>query len=233
MALLSLEVWVSHCRSFLDLCGDARKRPEDPFMGGLRCVQKPQYAYRQGVPGTKGRLLVATPLLNDPNFERTVILMLEDNEDGALGLVLNRPSPLEVGEPLPDWADLSATPPVVFVGGPVSRSSVIALARCSEGPDISEETWTSVLGPIGVLDLTADAALLHATVGDVRVFAGYAGWDAEQLRAEIAEGAWFVVDADPDDATTDEPDGLWRRVLRRQRNPLCLFANYPDDISAN
>lgn len=185
------------------------------------------------MPGTKGRLLVATPLLTDPNFERTVILILEDNEDGALGLVLNRPSPLEVGEPLPDWADLSASPPVVFVGGPVSRSSVIALARCSDEPEMSDDTWTSVLGPIGVLDLTADAALLHTLVDDVRVFAGYAGWDSEQLRAEIAEGAWFVVDALPSDATTDEPEELWREVLRRQPDPLRLFANYPLDLSAN
>jgi putative transcriptional regulator len=178
-------------------------------------------------------LLVATPLLNDPNFERTVVLMLEDSDDGALGLVLNRPSPLEVGEPLPDWADLSASPPVVFVGGPVSRSSVIALARCSDQPEMSDETWTSVLGPIGVLDLTADAALAHAMVDDVRVFAGYAGWDADQLRGEIAEGAWFVVDAVPDDATTEEPEGLWRDVLRRQPHPVRLFANYPADITTN
>src|SRR5437016_7086780 len=176
------------------------------------------------MPGTKGRLLVATPLLNDPNFERTVVLMLEDNEEGALGLVLNRPSPLEVGEPLPDWADLSASPPVVFVGGPVSRSSVIALARVNDAPDVSEETWTAVLGPIGVLDLTADAALLHAVVDDVRVFAGYAGWGSEQLQDEIAEGAWFVLEALPSDATTDDPNDLWREVLRRQPDPVRIFA---------
>jgi putative transcriptional regulator len=185
------------------------------------------------VAGTKGRLLVATPLLNDPNFERTVILMLEDNEDGALGVVLNRPSELEVGDPLPDWADLSAAPPVVFVGGPVSRSSVIALARCSDLPEISEDTWTQVLGPIGVLDLTADATLLQATVGDVRVFAGYAGWGADQLVAEVAEGAWFIVEALPSDATTDDPEHLWRDVLRRQPPPIRNFAHYPDDVTAN
>jgi putative transcriptional regulator len=185
------------------------------------------------MPGTKGRLLVATPLLNDPNFMRTVILMLEDNDEGALGLVLNRPSPLEVGEPLPDWADLSAAPQVVFVGGPVSRSSVIALARCHDQPEISEETWTSVLGPIGVLDLTADATLLHTLIGDVRVFAGYAGWDAQQLVDEITEGAWFVVDAVPGDAVTDEPETLWRDVLRRQPDSLRNFANYPPDPSMN
>jgi putative transcriptional regulator len=181
--------------------------------------------------GTKGRLLVATPMLNDPNFERTVVLMLEDNEDGALGLVLNRPSPLEVGEPLPDWAELSADPPVVFVGGPVARSSVIALAR-RQG-DVSEDAFTSVLGPVGVLDLTADATLLHTMVDDVRVFAGYAGWDADQLVAEIAEGAWYVVDALPTDALTDEPEVLWRDVLRRQPEPLRRVALYPPDPSVN
>ena len=185
------------------------------------------------MPGTKGRLLVATPLLTDPNFDRTVVLMLEDNEEGALGLVLNRPSELEVEDPLPDWADLSAPPGVVFVGGPVSRSSVIALARVTDGPEPTDDTWTSVLGPIGVLDLTADAALLHAVIDDVRVFAGYAGWGSDQLRAEIAEGAWFVLDALPSDATTDDPDDLWREVLRRQPDPLRMFANYPPDPALN
>ena len=185
------------------------------------------------VAGTKGRLLVATPLLTDPNFERTVVLMLEDNDEGALGLVLNRPSELEVEEPLPDWADLSAPPPVVFVGGPVSRSSVIALARVGDGPQPTEDAWTSVLGPIGVLDLTADAALMHAVIDGVRVFAGYAGWGSDQLNGEIAEGAWFVVDALPTDATTDEPDELWRSVLARQPDRLRLFANYPPDPAVN
>ena len=140
---------------------------------------------------------------------------------------------LEVEDPLPDWADLSAPPPVVFVGGPVSRSSVIALARVAGGPEPTEDTWTAVLGSIGVLDLTADATLLHAVIDGVRVFAGYAGWDAQQLRDEIAESAWFVVDAQPSDATTDEPDELWRDVLRRQPDSLRLFANYPPDPAVN
>ena len=183
--------------------------------------------------GTKGRLLVATPLLDDPNFERTVILMLEDNEEGAVGVVLNRPSPVDLGEPLPDWADLSAPPGVVFVGGPVSRTSVIALARATDEPELSEDAWTAVVGPIGVLDLTSDATLMRALVGDVRVFAGYAGWGAEQLVAEIAEGAWFVVDAAPTDATTGDPARLWHDVLHRQPPPVRHFADYPADLTSN
>src|SRR3954464_9266796 len=109
---------------------------------------------------TRGKLLVATPLLGDPNFERTVVLMLEENPEGALGLVLNRPSPLEVTEPLPDWSLLAASPPVVFVGGPVSRSSVIALAVRLPSHELPDESFTPVLDGIGVLDLTADAGEL-------------------------------------------------------------------------
>jgi putative transcriptional regulator len=182
---------------------------------------------------TRGRLLVASPLLGDPNFERTVVFMLEDNEEGALGLVLNRPSPLEVTEPLPDWSRLVASPSVVFVGGPVSRSSVIALAAREPAYELPDGTWTEVDGFVGVLDLTADADLIGAGLAEVRVFAGYAGWGEAQLEGEIDEGAWFVVDAHATDTFTDRPDALWRDVLRRQPLPLRQVADFPPDPSVN
>jgi putative transcriptional regulator len=182
---------------------------------------------------TKGRLLVATPLLTDPNFDRTVILVLEDSEEGALGLVLNRPSPLAMDDPLPDWSPLAASPPVVFVGGPVSRTSVIALARRVSRAALPDEQFTPVVGAVGVLDLSMDADTLSGSVDDVRVFAGYAGWGYEQLGAEIDEWAWFVVDAEPADAMSAQPETLWRDVLRRQPEPLRRFAHYPPDVSAN
>jgi putative transcriptional regulator len=182
---------------------------------------------------TKGRLLVATPVLTDPNFDRTVILMLEDGEEGALGLVLNRPSPLDVSEPLPDWSRFAATPPVVFVGGPVSRTSVIALARRVTSAELPDEMFTPVVGAIGVLDLTTDADTVIEYVNDVRVFAGYAGWSYEQLGDEVDDGAWFVVDAAPADAVSARPENLWRDVMRRQPDPLRRFAHYPPDPSVN
>ncbi|HEY2814672.1 MAG TPA: YqgE/AlgH family protein [Acidimicrobiales bacterium] len=182
---------------------------------------------------SKGRLLVATPQLGDPNFARTVIFMLEDNDEGALGLVLNRPSPLDVTEPLPDWSRLVASPSVVFVGGPVSRSSVIALAVREPAHELPDEAWTAVDGMVGVLDLTADADLIGAGLAEVRVFAGYAGWDVGQLATEIDEGAWFVVDSAAKDTFTDHPEGLWANVLRRQPGPLRQFADYPPDPSVN
>jgi putative transcriptional regulator len=180
---------------------------------------------------TKGRVLVASPLLLDPNFDRTVILMLEHGEEGALGVVLNRPSTLDVHDAIPDWGRFAGTPEVVFVGGPVGQGAVIGLSRCSTEPP--DGTWQRVLGAVGVLDLSTDADEVGAVVDSVRVFTGYAGWGEGQLEGELDEGAWFVVDAEEGDAMSQDPDGLWRAVLRRQPPPLNRYANYPPNPSFN
>jgi putative transcriptional regulator len=180
---------------------------------------------------TKGQLLVATPLLGDPNFERTVILMLEHTDEGALGVVLNRPSPLRVEEALDDWADQAADPAVVFIGGPVGAGSVIALAR--RRGELPDDAWSDVLPPIGVLDIGHDAALLATSLDGVRIFTGYAGWGASQLEAELGETAWWVVDAAAADVLTTEPEALWRTVLDRQPPPLRQWARYPEELGAN
>jgi putative transcriptional regulator len=179
----------------------------------------------------KGRLLVATPLLGDPNFERTVVLLLEHTDDGALGVVLNRPSGYDVADALPEWGRYLLAPEVFFVGGPVSRNSVIALARLRD--DLPAHVWEQVLGPVGVLDLSGDPDDLAASVTAVRVFSGYAGWGPEQLESELAEGAWYVVPADPLDAFTDEPEHLWRTVLARQPGDLARVALVPEDPRLN
>lgn len=182
----------------------------------------------------KGRLLVATPLLGDPNFERTVIFVLEHTDEGALGVVLNRPTVLAVHDPLPDWAQLAADPPVVFLGGPVAKGAVIGLARRSgDHEELPGGAWDQVLGPIGVIDLALDPGHLGA-VDAVRVFTGYAGWGPDQIEGEIEEYSWFVVDAEAGDIMTNDPDGLWRAVLARQpAAPLRRFALYPPDLSVN
>jgi putative transcriptional regulator len=181
--------------------------------------------------GLKGRLLVAAPLLGDPNFERSVVLLLEHGEEGALGVVLNRPSELEVAEPLPEWRRFAGTPEVVFVGGPVSRSSVIGLARLDR--DLPSGAWEPVLGAVGVLDLTGDPDEVGAGVDALRIFAGYAGWGSGQLEEEIGEGAWYVVDAEPADAFTTAPDGLWHTVLKRQGGELARIARVPANPRLN
>ena len=181
-----------------------------------------------------GRLLVANPLLPDPNFDRTVVLLLACNADGAVGLVLNRPSETLVGAPLPRWAALAADPPVVFIGGPVQHQAVICLARCAH-PSLGDrsEAWKPVTTDIGTLDLEADPDLVGTAFGGVRIFAGYAGWGPGQLEAEMDAGAWWVIDAEAGDAFCEHPGRLWETVLRRQGNNLVLVSYFPDDITAN
>lgn len=179
----------------------------------------------------KGRLLVAAPLLGDPNFDRTVVWLLEQGEDGALGIVLNRPSELPVAEPLPGWEELTGTLPVVFLGGPVSAGSVIGLA--SIGGEAPVGLWEPVIGRVGVLDLAADPDAVRAAVETVRCFAGYAGWGPGQLEEELVAGAWFVVEVHPQDPFTADPDGLWRAVLARQPNELARIALVPDNPTLN
>lgn len=185
-----------------------------------------------GSTPTRGRLLVAGPPLEDPNFRRTVVFMIEHNDDGALGVVLNRPSPIDIADALPQWVGLAAAPPAVFIGGPVEQGAVLGLGRLVD--DAAPEGLTPVHAGIGVLDLEADPARLQGDVGGVRLFTGYAGWGPGQLEAELAMGGWFVVDAEPSDVTTTAPDDLWRAVLRRQPDEdLALLALFPDDLSAN
>lgn len=186
-----------------------------------------------GESTTRSRLLVAGPMLEDPNFRRTIVYMIEHNDDGALGVVLNRPSPIELAEALPAWASLAAEPRQVFVGGPVEQGSVLGLGRLRPD-DEAPSGFTPVADGIGVLDLNADPLTLLGEVAAVRLFTGYAGWGPGQLDGELAVGGWFVVDAAGDDPFTDEPDALWRDVLRRQpTRDVSMYADFPDDLSAN
>jgi len=168
--------------------------------------------------------------MGDPNFERSVVLMLEHNASGALGLVLNRHSDAEVGEMFPAWAGLAAAPDLFFFGGPVSPESVICLGRA-----VGETTddFRAAIGSVGPLDLHLDPPDLGMTIDQVRMFAGYSGWGPRQLESELAADAWFVVDADPLDAFFSEPSNLWSAVLRRQPGPMAWLANYPIDPRMN
>jgi putative transcriptional regulator len=182
-----------------------------------------------------GRLIVANPLLPDPNFDRTVVMLLAYGDEGALGVVLNRPSETLLAAPLPRWERLAASPAVVFVGGPVQHQAVICLARAFGHPAaaIPPDGWSAVLPEVGTIDLDLDPDELQTSLSQVRVFAGYAGWTAGQLEAEIGAGAWWILDALPEDAFCDEPDELWKQVLRRQGGSLALVASYPDDPMLN
>lgn len=179
----------------------------------------------------KGQLLVATPGLLDPNFFRTVVLVVEHSDEGAAGVVLNRPTETELAGPLDPWRPMAADPALVFVGGPVSPEGAVCLART--GPDDPPGGWQPVVDGLGVLDLSREADEVSPGVDRLRVFAGYAGWEPGQLERELREGSWYVLEADPEDALTPLPGALWRFVLKRQGGRLALVANFPPDPSMN
>ena len=181
--------------------------------------------------GHGGRLLVATPLIGDPHFERTVVLLLAHSPAGAYGVVLNRPTDVPVVEVAPAWSTLVSAPGVVFVGGPVDQEATIGLVlagdRSATGP------FEVVAGPAAVVDLQESPERHAGPVDGLRVFAGSAGWAPGQLEDELGDGAWWPVDAEPGDLVLEEPQRLWARVLRRQPGEVAWFANHPPDPSAN
>jgi putative transcriptional regulator len=189
-------------------------------------------------PPAPGLLLVATPVIAEPTFARTVVLLLQaGSDDGALGVVLNRPTEVEVGRVLPGWDELAQPPQQVFEGGPVQPQAAICLARLRPGADHLSGVAplaSSVPGPpLATVDLDASPDDVAPGLDRLRVFAGYAGWSAGQLEDEVAEGAWWVLDALPDDPFPLQPDRLWRQVLRRQGPPLAFAVTLPGDPTHN
>jgi len=169
-----------------------------------------------------GSLLVATPALLDPNFFRTVVLLLQHDEDGCVGVVLNRPSEEPVADHLPAWAGRVPDPATVYHGGPVDPAVAIGLSLAGAGMP------TGVPG-LSLIDLNAPPDDENQPV---RIYSGYSGWGSDQLESEIAVGSWYVVQASPDDPF-DTSAGQWRRVLRRQPGFLAVVSTFPDDPGLN
>jgi putative transcriptional regulator len=180
-----------------------------------------------------GRLLVATPLLLDPNFERSVVLLLDVDENGALGVVLNRPSTVRVAEVLPEWGEVAGTPGVLFQGGPVSTDSALAVGVLPAGLQEEPVGFRRLYDDVGIIDLDAPTEVIGPALSGLRVFAGYAGWGEEQLAAEVGSGSWYVLDSDPGDLFGSDPQGLWMRVLRRQPGELAWVSTRPADPTLN
>lgn len=169
-----------------------------------------------------GSLLVATPALLDPNFFRTVVLLLQHDEDGCVGVVLNRPGDELVIDHLPAWAERVPDPATVYFGGPVDPVVAIGLSLAGVGMP------TGVPG-LSLIDLSAAPDEENQPV---RIYSGYSGWGSDQLESEIAMGSWYVVQASPDDPF-DTSAGQWRRVLRRQPGFLSVVSTFPDDPALN
>jgi putative transcriptional regulator len=180
------------------------------------------------VQSLRGQLLVAGPGLVDPNFRRTVVLVGEHSEDGAMGVVLNRPTPATVAEALPELSTLVDDSDVVHLGGPVQPSAIVVLAEFEE----PERAASLVVGSVGFLPAEVDPEEL-GELRQTRVFAGYAGWGPQQLDAELDEGSWIVELAQPADVFAETSVDLWSEVLRRKGGPFGVLALMPPDPSSN
>jgi putative transcriptional regulator len=180
----------------------------------------------------RGHLLVAGPSLVDPNFRRSVVLVGEHGDDGAMGVVLNRPSAVSVAdavEPLATLSGLDDGRDAIFVGGPVQPDAIVVLG------DFEEPTRAGALvfGTIGFLPGEIQDPADVGELNRARVFAGYAGWSPGQLEIELEEGSWIVEQAVSDDVFTEDPEGLWSAVLRRKGGPFSVLALMPPDPSMN
>jgi putative transcriptional regulator len=182
-------------------------------------------------PGA-GDLLVASVLLADGVFNSSVVLLLDFDADGALGVIVNEISQLPLQAVLPDWAEAVSEPKVLFHGGPVSPNGAICLASVKTSGE-EPPGWRPLFDSVGLLHLDTPIEIVAGAYRDLRIFAGYSGWAPGQLQAEIAEGMWHVVEADYADVFGDHPLDLWRRVLRRQRTPVALFSTWLEDPDLN
>lgn len=181
-----------------------------------------------------GTLLLANTDLLEPTFRRSVIYIVEHNDGGTLGVVLNRPSETAVYNVLPQWAKLAGKPKTMFVGGPVKRDAALCLAALRVGVDPEGIPGVRhVAGRMVMVDLDADPEAIVPFVEGVRIYAGYSGWTIGQLEGEIERDDWIVLSALPSDVLVEPHADLWGRVLRRQPMPRSLLATHPIDLSRN
>jgi putative transcriptional regulator len=183
--------------------------------------ESPEYSLR-------GRLLIASPALVDPNFARTVVLITEHGPEGAMGVVLNRPSEIDVDTVAPELASVVDGEPV-FIGGPVQPQALVVLAEFS---DLDAAAWI-IAEDVGFVAADTEYGDLADVVRRGRVYAGYSGWDAGQLEGELAEEAWIVEPPLPAELFPEDPLTLWQDVLARKGGQFALISRMPDDPSLN
>jgi putative transcriptional regulator len=182
-------------------------------------------------PPAAGRLLVAAPELKDPSFAGAVVLLLDHDEDGSLGVIVNRPTAVVVSSVLPAWSPSVSAPEVLFEGGPVSRDSALALARVlGEAEPVG---FRRIVDDLGIIDLDTPVDVMAPAIGDLRIFAGYAGWGSGQLAGELEEGSWYVVDSVSRDVFGPDVSRLRQAVLRRQPGELAWLSTRPENPAQN
>ncbi|MEN8376858.1 MAG: YqgE/AlgH family protein [Gemmatimonadota bacterium] len=176
----------------------------------------------------KGQLLISGGGLYDPNFRHTVILLAAHDEQGAVGVVLNRPLDVTVEDAVPVLSDLTVPGEALFEGGPVEPGHAVLLVEVDD-PGMLD---VQVFGSVGFLTGEVSAEL-RPRIRRARIYVGHSGWGPGQLEAEMGEDSWILEPAIADDIFTDDPDSLWRRVLERKGPDYVAVSRIPFDPSMN
>ena len=194
---------------------------------GKRRIERSAIGDDEHVDSHRGKLLIAGADLFDPNFRRAILLIADHDEEGAVGVILNRPSDVTVEEAAPELGHLVGPDEALYLGGPVQPRAAVVVAEFDDPGRAS----LLAFGSVGFL--TAGAPESMDGIRRARVFAGYAGWGPGQLDAEMEQGSWLTEDALADDVFSSEPEQLWTTVVRRKGHAFQLLTTMPFDPSTN
>ncbi len=183
-------------------------------------------------PPAAGDLLVAAVGTQDPHFNESVVLLLDSDEGGALGVVINRLAETDLDDVLPSWQEFVSPPARLFAGGPVSPNGAVCVARVLNSNE-EPPGWRPVRDDMGLLHLDTPTEIVSGAYSDLRIFAGYAGGESGQLEGEILRGGWHRMSARPEDVFCADPGTLWRRCLRRIGGDTALFSTWTDKVDLN
>ncbi|MGL4832529.1 MAG: YqgE/AlgH family protein [Propionibacteriaceae bacterium] len=176
---------------------------------------------REPLPGD---LLISSVAHHDPVFDGAVILLLDKDGDGALGVVLNQCSDLDLEAVLPEWAPYVSTPGGLFKGGPVGTDSAVCLASLAPGM-IMPEGFRPVFADVGLVLVDQPQNQING-YDQIRFYTGFVGWGPGQLGDEIDRGEWYIQPAQPADVFCQDPESLWRCVLRRIPGEASFFSTW-------
>ncbi|HEY5746532.1 MAG TPA: YqgE/AlgH family protein [Chryseolinea sp.] len=188
------------------------------------------FKYRNKLKPEKGRLLISEPFLPDPNFERTVVLLCEHNEEGSFGFVINKPSILKIAEVMEEASHLDD---IVFVGGPVQQDTLHFLHRntsITNAVKIQDDIYWG--GDFQSLMTQLNTSVIKPA--DIRFYLGYSGWGQGQLESELQEDSWIVCDFVDDTLLFDtDPTVIWKKALDNMGGRFSVYSNYPVDPRLN
>lgn len=188
------------------------------------------FNYKNRIAPGKGKILVSEPYLPDPNFERTIILLCEHNDEGSFGFIMNKPSLAKLADVMQDLKDIDAP---VFIGGPVQQDTLHYIHRLSNLEE-SIEVMDGIYWGGNFDQLVSLIETKQVATNDIKFFLGYSGWSVGQIEEELKEDSWIVSDKVNEELLFDiKAESMWQYALKRMGGRFSVYSNYPQDPRLN